>query len=155
MDEKDCLKQRGVYLVVAQDNDPKSRLAFVYAANRARATGGKVGVAIAMDFSSFQHWGGVEYIINSELRENSEKEIWGYAKEIQEISKHFVGFYLQEGVQNEAIASIIQDNKEIIQLILTPGSLASYFSSKGLSSINIPVVVIPDHLDEEDIYLIS
>ncbi len=64
--------------------------------------------------------------------------------------------YLRSGRIVEVVRDLVNGDKSITKLVLAgnsqggdPGPLVSYFTGRGLSEINVPVTVVPSHLDDE------
>jgi len=147
----------GVYLVVADEKE-EFGAALRYAARRAEAGRAHVGILHIIEIDDFQHWSNVENKIRRELREQAEKQIWAHAGIVNDLNGERPVLYIREGVREDVIVDVINEDEDIRALILGgaehasgPGSLVSYFTGKGLARLRIPVVIVPGHLDMQNI----
>ncbi len=147
-------KSQDVYLVIA-DNSEGFQLALRYAVKRVMRVGANLAILHVMDQEDFQHWGGVQERIHQEQREGAEALLDNAAKTVKDMGCTMPGIYLEEGGRLEVITEMINKDKHIRRLILgaeahgsNPGELVAYFSGKGLSSLNVPLTIIPGHLNE-------
>ena len=143
----------GTYLVVADDTD-EFRNALIYAAHTARNYRARLGILHIIENQDFQHWGSIEGRMKKEMRENAEKYLWAVAKAAQDFNGTIPSLYIAEGEAGDTVVETINNDKNIVKLILgggkdhAPGPLVSFFTSKGLSRLNVPVVIVPGHIKE-------
>ena len=143
----------GVYLVVADDTD-EFKLALKYACITAKNHRARLGILHIVEDQEFQHWGSVEGRMKKELREQGEKYLWTIAMEATDINGIVPSLYIAEGEPGEALLKTIDDDEAIVQLILgggpngAPGPLVSFCLGKGLTRLNVPVVIVPSHIKE-------
>lgn len=144
----------GTYLVVADDS-PEFSIALRYAARAARARRAHVGIMHVIEIDELQQWGGVEARMRAELRQQAEQYVWSAAKTINDITGERPSLYITEGNRNNALIKIIQEDNTIVTLVLGAGGsndpMVGYFTGKGVSSIHVPVLVVPGHLPPEAI----
>ncbi len=144
----------GTYLVVADDS-AEFTVALRYAARAAQARRAHVGIIHVVEMDELQQWGGVEARMRAELRQQAEQYIWSAAKTINEITGQRPSLYISEGNRHKALTDTINADDEIVALVLGAGGsndpLVSYYTGKGISSLNVPVFVVPGHLPPEDI----
>lgn len=144
----------GTYLVVADDSE-EFTVALRYAARAAQARRAHVGIIHVVEMDELQQWGGVEARMRAELRQQAEQYIWSAAKTINEISGQRPSLYICEGNRHKALTDTINNDDEIVALVLGAGGsndpLVSYFTGKGISSLGVPVFVVPGQLAPEDI----
>ncbi len=141
------------YLVVADDSE-EFNVALHYACRQASVNGGHVSILYACWEEDFHHWGNVEARMRQELREQAEKFIWNIAKKANDLDGQIPSLCIREQEPLEAIRHVVDENHNIIMLILGgsvhsggAGPLISQIMSKGLSKINVPIVIVPGHLD--------
>lgn len=151
----------GTYLIIYDDQD-EFQIACHYAARVALARRGYLAIAHVTDLDDFMHWGKVEAMILKDLRREAEKKIWQAAKFIHEEYNLRPSLHICEGKRIDNIVDIIDNHRQIRALILAgsntagnPGPLVSYFSSKGLSRLRVPTIIVPGHLDKEAIEAIT
>lgn len=151
----------GIYLIIA-DQSEEFHVALDYACSLAKTRRGYVAVAHITDLEGFVHWGKVEAMMRHDLRQQSEEEIWAIAKSIHDDYAMMPSLYIREGQTADCIIDIINEEPNIRSLVLAasgskagPGPLISHFLGKGADSLNVPMVVVPEHLDKEKIQSIT
>lgn len=152
-----CAPNRGTYLVVA-DGSAEFLVAELYAAGLAKAHGTHPAIVRVIEPQDFMHWGGIESKMKAEMREEAERAAWEAARTMGEMTGVIPSVYIEEGEKIEVLANIIAGDSNIKMLILAgdtsgsnPGPLTSYFTSKGLARLRVPVLIAPSHLTPEDI----
>ncbi len=145
------------FLLLADESD-EFKAAMRFAVRRSQVVRGHVCLLHVIDVEDFVHWGTVEAQMKQELRAQAEQFIWGMAGKIHELGGLYPSLYIREGNQAEAIIQVIDNDPEISALVLGasaasggPGPLVSYFMGKGVTKLNVPLVVVPDHLEPEKI----
>lgn len=154
----DSLPQGRIYLIVADESEEFENV-LRYTSHRARATGAHIAILYVMgDGEDFVHWSGVEDRVRAEQREQGEKYLYEVASRLHEIDGLQAILFLEHGDRIEAVLKIVNANPAMKLLILggntkarTPGPLVTYFSGKGMASLPIPLVIVPDHLTPEQI----
>lgn len=148
---------KGTYLVVA-DGSAEFLVAELYAAMLAKAHGAHPAIVRVIEPQDFMHWGNIENKMKAEMREEAERIAWDAARTMGEMTGVVPSIYIEEGDKIEVLAGIIAADNNIKMLILAgdttgsnPGPLTSYFTSKGLARLRIPVLIIPSHITPEDI----
>lgn len=151
MDEENLLDVKpdgGVYMVVVDDShefDAALRRAVKMAVRSHR----HVAILYAVQEEVFLHWGGIEKRIQKDLRTEAEKRVWEVVSYIYEHSKIRPAIYIKHMKKRQAILDVLQNDPNIVMLILGAGKsssnpLVSYFTGKGLSSLKVPLLVVPD-----------
>lgn len=150
-------EQGRLYLIVADESE-EFETVLRYTSHRAKATGSHVGIVYVMGGEDFVHWSGIEERVRAEQREQAEKYLYQVAARLHDIDGLQAILFLEEGERIDAILKVIKENPAIKLLILggntkarTPGPLVTYFTGKGMSSMPIPLVIVPDHLTSEQI----
>lgn len=146
-------KKGGVYLVLVDDTD-ELMTAIDYASQFAKAQNGYVALLNVIEQSYVQNWKNVEDTIKKETRRQAETQIWDASGRVLENTGNIPMVCIEEGSPSDIIIKTIESNKNIVALVLAsaagssnPGPLVSYFSGKGLSSLHVPLMVIPGNLD--------
>lgn len=138
------------------DDTPECERAVLYAARRARSTGGDLILLYVVPPADFQHWLGVEEIMKAEANETASAALDRFAA----IARERVGLegetVVREGDITEEIHGLIEEDRDIAILILAssdakegPGPLVSAVAGRG-AAFPIPVTVIPHNLSDED-----
>ncbi|MCD8571305.1 MAG: universal stress protein [Alphaproteobacteria bacterium] len=155
--QKTPVPNKGTYLVVA-DGSAEFLVAELYAAGLAKAHGAHPAIVRVIEPQDFMHWGGIESKMKAEMREEAERAVWEAARTMGEMTGVIPSVYIEEGDKLEVLSNIIANDANIKMLILAgdtagsnPGPLTSYFTSKGLAKLRVPVLIIPGHLSSEDI----
>jgi hypothetical protein len=150
-------EDRGVYLVV-DDGTDEFEITLLFAAHLAQANHGHLAILHMMEGADFIHWGGIASKMRNEARKNAEKRLWSAADKAHRLNGVYPALFLEEGSVKEIIPDIIERNPEIKRLILggntktsSPGPLVTYFCGKGFSKLKIPVAIIPDDLDIDEL----
>ncbi len=149
----DVERRKGVFLVVV-DATEESFVAVNCAAKFANAEYGYVALLNVMEETCVQNWKNIEDKIRSEMRSQAEKMIWTAAGDVIESTGDIPMVFVEEGDKSEIILKTIKDNKNIVALVLAssagssnPGPLVTYFSGKGLSSLTVPLMIVPGSLE--------
>ena len=140
----------GVYLLVADDSD-EFQAALRKAASMANQNTRHVAILLVMEEEAFLHWGMIEKRIKKDQRAEAEKRIWEVASRVYEISGQRPALYIKEGKTRDAILDVLNTDPNIKMLVLGAGTatsnpLVSYFTGKGLSSLKVPLLVVPDKI---------
>lgn len=153
MAKKKTKKNVPVYLLVVDDTE-EFQVALRYTAGMAKANDARISLLHVMDREDFQHWGTIEERMHEEYLKEAEGLLTSSADVIREISGECPGFYLEEGGRLDVILEIIQNDLSITKFILggstksnNPGPLVSYFTSKGLSNLRVPLTIVPDSIE--------
>ena len=146
-----------VYLLVVDVTDEFS-VAVDYAADYAKANNGHIALLNVINVDHFDHWSNIEDKMRKELRAQAENMIWEASGRIIERTGLFPMICIEEGTRSEVILNTIEENPDICMLILgadsassNPGPLVSHFSGKGLSKLNVPLMIIPGHMQNADL----
>ena len=143
--------------MVVLDNSTECLNAMRFAAMRAEKTGARVEILAVIPPEEFNHWIGVGAIMREEARDRISAHFEIFAKWMRE--KHNVepALVIREGeVVNEILAQI-NDDAEVDILVLGagtdrkgPGPLVSQLS-KSSGTLDVPIVIVPGHLSNEQI----
>lgn len=153
--EKDV--EPGVYMLVDDGSDEfESTLEF--AARVARADKARLGIIHILDRNDFMHWGGIESMMEKEIRQEAEQRLWNTAQKVNEFSGSIPALFLEEGNPKEVIPRVCAECPEIKRLVLGasthgsgPGPLVSYFTGKGVADIHVPITIVPDNIDIDEL----
>lgn len=145
------------YLIFA-DKSEDFPVSLRYAAELAKAHNAQPAVIRVIEPHDFTHWGNIESRMREELHKEAEQLVWSVARDIYDLTGVYSSVYIEEGVREETLTRVIRDNPEIKMLILSadtassnPGPLVSYFMSKGLSQLRVPVLIIPSHIGVDNV----
>ncbi len=158
----ETIKNR-IFLCVV-DRTSEMQNALRYAARRAEAINGNVGLFHCIEPHEFQHWVGVGRIMKEEATEDAENLMNKAAEYAKAITGKDPIRYLEHGKLFDMLQELIsQPEMEYSVLVLGaggnkkegPGPIISHFISKRAYSLPIPVTVVPGHYSEKDIDRIS
>ncbi|MCC7305811.1 MAG: universal stress protein [Alphaproteobacteria bacterium] len=145
------------FLIVADETKEFSN-ALRYASHIAKARNAHIAVLFVMGNNDFVNWGKVEERMRQEQREEAEKFLREVAGRVEDVDGVIPILYLEEGDRIEAVLKVLRENPDITKLVLgadtkigTPGPLVTYFTSKGLAQVSVPVIIVPDHIPPEKI----
>jgi nucleotide-binding universal stress UspA family protein len=145
-----------IFLVVVDETE-EMKNALRFATRRALHTGGRVALFYALEPPEFQHWLGVERMMQDEAREHAEQTLQDLAAKVQADTGKMPVLYLREGRRREQLMALIDEEPDISLLVLGmasgregPGPLVSYLVSQG-QPIRLPVTLVPGQLSDAEI----
>ena len=143
------------------DNTPESTRAVCYAGFRARNSNGGVVLLYVIPGADPQQWLGVKEIMRAEALEEAEKALAKMAQYIRDLIGIEPELVTREGSAVEQIHALIEEDRDIAILVLAagstkdgPGPLVSSVAGRS-AAFPIPVTVIPDALNDEEIEALS
>ena len=146
-----------IFLVVVDDTE-EMRVALRFAALRARNTGGRIALFLALEPANFHHWAGVSALMEDEARLEAEHRLVDLVDLAHEISGQMVVIYIRVGPIVRELTSLVSEDPTISVLILAagtgtdgPGPLVSYLGGKGANTLRIPYTVVPGSLTDAQI----
>lgn len=145
-----------IFLVVVDESE-EMKAALRFACRRALHTGGRVALFYALEPPEFQHWLGVERVMQEEARQQAEQMLQALAAKVQADTGKMPILYLREGRRRDELLALIAEEPGISLLVLGiasgregPGPLISYLVSQGVP-IRLPVTLVPGGLSEAEI----
>lgn len=145
------------FLVVI-DETPECERAVLYAAKRAKSTGGKLTLLFVIVPGEFQHWLGVGDIMRAEAYDEAETVLATYVENATEWSGRAPDTLIREGQRADEILNAIDEDPLISVLVLAasaekegPGPLVTSLAGRASSTFPIPITVVPATLADEDI----
>jgi nucleotide-binding universal stress UspA family protein len=145
-----------IFLVVVDETE-EMKTALHFASRRALHTGGRVALFYVLEPPEFQHWLGVERVMQEEARLHAEQTLQDLAAKVQAATGKTPVLYLREGRRREQLMALIEEEPSISLLVLGmasgregPGPLVSYLVSQG-QPIRLPVTLVPGQLSEAEI----
>jgi nucleotide-binding universal stress UspA family protein len=145
-----------IFLVVVDETE-EMKNALHFASRRALHTGGRVALFYALEPPEFQHWLGVERVMQEEARQHAEQTLQDLATKVQTDTGKTPVLYLREGRRREELMALIDEEPSISLLVLGmasgregPGPLVSYLVSQG-QPIRLPVTLVPGQLSQAEI----
>ena len=145
-----------IFLVVVDETE-EMKAALRFACRRALHTGGRVALFYAIEPPEFQHWQGVERVMQEEARQHAEQMLQELAAKVQADTGKMPILYLREGRRRDELLALIAEEPGISLLVLGmasgregPGPLVSYLVSQGMP-IRLPLTLVPGALGEAEI----
>jgi hypothetical protein len=149
-----------IFLVVVDETE-EMKNALYYACRRALHTGGRVALFYALEPPEFQHWLGVERVMQEEARQLAEQTLQALAAEVQAKTGRMPVLYLREGRRQDELVALISEEPGMSLLVLGmasgregPGPLVTYLVSQG-GQMRLPVTLVPGALSETEIDAVS
>lgn len=146
-----------MFLVVV-DHTEEMKTALYFACRRALRTGGRVALLYVIEPPEFQHWLGVERVMEAEAREEAENALQSMAEHVQAIVGKMPVLHVRQGRRRDEVLALINEDPEISVLVLgtavgheDPGPLVTYLISQLGGNIRVPVILVPGQLTETEI----
>jgi nucleotide-binding universal stress UspA family protein len=150
-----------IFLVVVDETE-EMRNALHYACRRALHTGGRVALFYALEPPEFQHWLGVERVMQEEARQQAEQILQALAAEVQAKTGKMPVLYLRDGRRRDQLLALIGEEPGISLLVLGmasgregPGPLVTYLVGQTGGQIRLPVTLVPGGLSATEIDAVS
>ena len=131
--------------------------AVLYAERRATKIGGGLTLLYVSEPESFQHWIGVEKIMEAEAQETGEAALEKYAQFCREHGNIDPELIFRQGKTHEQVLKLIEEDQDIAVLVLAagdsaegPGPLVSALGGSG-NAYTIPVIVVPCNMTFDEI----
>jgi nucleotide-binding universal stress UspA family protein len=155
-----ALKER-VFLVVVDESEEMQN-ALRYASRRALKTQGRVALLYVIEPAEFQHWLGVERVMQDEARQQAEQTLQALAAKVQADSGKLPILHVREGRRRDELLALIEEEPGISLLVLGmaagregPGPLVTYLVSQMGGQMRLPVTLVPGQLTEEEIEAVT
>jgi nucleotide-binding universal stress UspA family protein len=146
-----------IFLVVVDETEEMQK-ALHFACRRALHTGGRVALLYVIEPPEFQHWLGVERVMQDEARQQAEQALQAFAAKVQTLTTKMPVLYLREGRRRDELLALIKEEPSISLLVLAtatgregPGPLVTYLVSQLGGQLDVPVTLVPGVLTEEQI----
>jgi nucleotide-binding universal stress UspA family protein len=155
--EPDPAEAERIFLVVVDETEEMQK-ALHFACRRALHTGGRVALLYVIEPPEFQHWLGVERVMQEEARQQAEQTLQTLAAKVQAVTTKMPVLYVREGPRRDELLALIKEEPTISLLVLAtatgregPGPLVTYLVSQLGGELEIPVTLVPGALSEEQI----
>ena len=152
------------YILVIADNSEEMKIALEYACARSKKTGRKIIIATFIEPIDVLTTQGVIEIMKNEAREEAEKLLQTAATIVQESTGSIPILYSREGEPIIELKKLILEEKNINVLVLAansnkkeknPGPIINALVTKEISSLRIPVMIVPGNFSKEHISQIT
>ncbi len=146
-----------IFLVVV-DQTEEMETALYFACKRAYRTGGRVAMLYVIEPPEFQHWLGVERVMEDEAREEAEEQLQAQAERVQAIVGKMPVLHVRQGTRRDELMALIDEDPAISVLVLgtaagreDPGPLVTYLIGQMSGKMRLPVILVPGLLTQEEI----
>jgi nucleotide-binding universal stress UspA family protein len=95
-----------IFLVVVDESEEMPN-ALRYASRRARKTDGRVALLYVIEPAEFQHWLGVERVMQDEARQQAEQTLQALAAKVQAESGKLPILHVREGRRRDELLALI------------------------------------------------
>jgi nucleotide-binding universal stress UspA family protein len=150
-----------IFLVVVDETEEMQK-ALHFACRRALHTGGRVALLYVIEPPEFQHWLGVERVMQDEARQQAERTLQTLAAKVQARTTKMPALYVREGRRRDELLALIKEEPTISLLVLGmatgregPGPLVTYLVSQMVGQMRVPVTLVPGQLTEEEIEAVT
>ncbi|MEM7041735.1 MAG: universal stress protein [Pseudomonadota bacterium] len=150
-------REERIFLVVVDQTD-EMETALYFACRRAYRTGGRVAMLYVIEPPEFQHWLGVERVMEDEARAEAEQTLHAMAERVHSIVGKMPVLHLRQGTHREQLMALIEEDPAISVLVLgtaanrdDPGPLVNYLIGQMSGKMRLPVILVPGMLTEEEI----
>lgn len=150
-----------MFLVVVDDTQEMQN-ALHYACRRAQMTGGRVAMLYVIEPAEFQHWLGVERVMQDEAREAAEQVLQTLAGKVQAMTGKLPVLFIREGRRRDEVLALLDEEPSVSVIVLgtasgrqDPGPLVTHLVSKMGDRMRVPLTLVPGQLSESDIDLVS
>ncbi|MBT3628583.1 MAG: universal stress protein [Rhodospirillaceae bacterium] len=147
-----------ITFLVCVAHDDHSAVAARFAAMRAQNSGGGVALLHVTEPPEFQHWAAVGERMREETREEAEAMLDQLAGEVEATLGVKPSLHLREGRIGEEILGHIDESESIDLLVVGAappddghGSLISWLAGQLAGRLNIPLVVVPGNLSDQQL----
>lgn len=146
-----------IFLVVV-DQTEEMETALYFACKRAYRTGGRVALLYVIEPPEFQHWLGVERVMEEEARAEAEQALQAMAERVQSIVGKMPVLHVRQGTRRDQLLALINEDPAISVLVLgtaadheDPGPLVNYLIGQMGGQMRLPVILVPGLLSKKEI----
>jgi len=147
-----------ITFLVCVAHDDHSSVAARFAALRAQNSGGAVALLHVTQPPEFQHWAAVGDRMREETREEAEAMLDELAGQVEALLGVKPSLHLREGRIGEEILGYIDESDAVDLLVVGAappddghGSLISWLAGQLAGRLNIPLVVVPGNLSDQQL----
>ena len=146
------------YILVIADNSEEMHIALDYACARSKKTGRKIIIATFIEPLDVLTTQGVTEIMKNEAREAAQKLLQSAATVVKNLTGLIPTLHTREGEVIIELKKLIEEDKNINVLVLAansneneknPGPIINALVTKEISSLRIPVMIVPGNFSKE------
>jgi nucleotide-binding universal stress UspA family protein len=152
------------YILVIADNSQEVDIALEYACARSKKTGRKIIIATFIEPLDVLTTQGVTEIMKNEARDEAEKILSRAANIVKNETGTMPILHTREGEVISELKKLIEEDENINVLVLAansndnnknPGPIINALITKEMSSLRIPVMIVPGNFSKEYISQIT
>ena len=152
------------YILVIADDSPEMEIALEYACARSKKTSRKIIIATFIEPLDVLTTQGVTEIMKNEARDEAEKLLQRAASLVKDKTGEMPALAVREGETISELKKLIEEEESINVLVLAansneneknPGPIINALVSKEISSLRIPVMIVPGSFSKEYISQIT
>ena len=152
------------YILVIADSSQEMNIALDYACARSKKTGRKIIIATFIEPLDVLTTQGVTEIMKNEAREEAEKILMSAAKIVKDSTGATPILHKREGEIITELKKLIEEEENINVLVLAananeneknPGPIINALISKEISTLRIPVMIVPGNFSKDHIFQIT
>ena len=152
------------YILVIADKTQEMNTALEYACARSKKTGRKIIIATFIEPLDVLTTQGVAEIMKNEAREEAEKILYNAASTVKESTGTMPILQTREGDVINELKKLIEEEENINVLVLAasaneieknPGPIINALMTKEISTLRIPVMIVPGNFSKEHISQIT
>ena len=152
------------YILVIADNSPEMNIALEYACARSKKTGRKIIIATFIEPLDVLTTQGISEIMKNEAREEAEKILNTAATIVKETTGIVPILHTREGEIISELKKLIEEEEGINVLVLAantneneknPGPIINALISREISTLRIPVMIVPGNFSKDHISQIT
>ena len=152
------------YILVIADNSDEMNIALEYACARSKKTGRKIIIATFIEPLDVLTTQGVTEIMKNEAREEAEKILHSAATFVKNSTGIMPILHKREGELIPELKKLIEEEENINVLVLAantnqkeknPGPIINALVTKEISTLRIPVMIVPGNFSKDHISQIT
>lgn len=152
------------FILVIADNSDEMNVALEYACARSKKTGRKIIIATFIEPLDVLTTQGIVDIMKNEAREEAEKILHIAASKVKNSTGIIPILHTREGEIISELKKLIEEEESINVLVLAanadekaknPGPIINALVTKEISTLRIPVMIVPGNFSSEHISQIT
>ena len=152
------------YILVIADDSPEMEIALEYACARSKKTSRKIIIATFIEPLDVLTTQGVTEIMKNEARDEAEKLLQRAASYVKDKTGEIPALAVREGETILELKKLIEEEENINVLVLAantnekeknPGPIINALVTKEISTLRVPVMIVPGNFSKEHISQIT
>ena len=152
------------YILVIADGSPEMSVALEYACARSKKTGRKIIIATFIEPIDVLTTQGVTEIMLNEAREEAERRLQKASSIVKKSTGNMPVLHVREGEIMKELKALVEEEENINVLVLAantnekeknPGPIINALVTKEISTLRIPVMIVPGNFSKDHISQIT